>query len=721
MRQSPFSADTRTHIEPSALRLWIARQKPVVHAYIARPENAALWGIVLLASILRLSNLDLIEFKADEAGHLLRAAEILQTGQLPLVGSRASVGIAKPPLFSLLLTIPLLVSRDPRVAAAFIAVLNVAAVAGTYLLAKRYYGLRVALIAGTLFAVNPWAVVLSRKIFTADILSPFLVLYLYALHVAILDRRRWGWLLAVLSLGLMLYITFSPLPLLVLLGLLLCAFHGRVGWRDVAIGCALVALLFAPYLWYQRTQGLEDLRVLLAGAGPDATPSGATDPLRFATWIHSGRNLVSLAGASANEFLPAHSPLRRIDQFLGGLFMVSIPGMVALGLRSWARWKERRPAAGHVIVALWLLVTLAVIALQGVAVEPHYLVILYPVGFLAMALMVDWCLLSLSASSHMGIRWSRIGSWVLGAALLVIAGWQSYTVFSLYSLVARHDTTSGYGAPLRYWQRTAGLVRRETSAAGVAQVWVLTDGVDYAFEQSPAILHYLLQPDIEAVFLGQGGHEGLLLPVDRPGVYLLTRSTSPAEGLLRDLEAQETGVVLFPNPSMTAHALVAPARSAAEILAPITRRAFALYDSGALLMGYDWPDAATAGQVERLTTYWTFGDVPTAERQAVHSAFNHLLLPSGERVAQRDGFTLPERYWRKGLVLVQWFDLTLPQDLSEGDYGLLTGMYRLNDLTRNRVIDDEDWDAGDSLSLGPLHIGAAPGSDSQVTDTALAP
>ncbi|MHB1294889.1 MAG: glycosyltransferase family 39 protein [Anaerolineae bacterium] len=721
MRQAPITGNRRARLEPGAIRRWMTQCRAAVQTHLRRPENLVFWSIVLLAALLRLSNLDLIEFKADEAGHLLRASEILETGRLPLVGSRASVGIAKPPFFSLLLTLPLLISRDPRVVAGFIALLNVGAVAGTFLVARRYYGMRMAAIAGTLYAVNPWAVVLSRKIFTADVLAPFLVLYLYALHVAIVDRRRWGWLLAVLALGAMLYITFSPLPLVVLLIVLLCAYHKRANWRDLAIGAGLVGLLFAPYLLYLRGQGLQDARTLLTGPGAAADSAGLAGTLGFGTWLHSGRNLVSLAGAAAAEFLPAHSPLRRIDQALGVLFLLSIPGVVALGLRTWARWKDRRPAAGYVIVALWLLVSLAVIAIQGVAHEPHYLAILYPTGFLAMALVVDWALSALAERARGHRHWSRLVPWSLALALLIVAGWQSYTVLRLYDLVARHDTTGGYGTPLRYWLRTAELVRRETTEAGVAQVWVITDGVDYAFEQSPAILTYLLKPDVEAVFLGQGGNEGLLLPTERAGVYLLTRSAEPAEELLRTLGAQENGLVTFPDDAMTARALVTPARSVADTLALVPRRTYAFYDSGALLLGYGWPATAVPGQPARLATFWTFNDVPTSERYTQHSAFHHLLQPSGERAAQRDGFSLPERYWRKGLVLVQWFDMSLPEGLPEGEYDLLTGMYRLSDLTRNRVIDDEDWDVGDALTLGPLHVEAVPSAATSGTDTALAP
>ena len=48
----------------------------------------ALAAIMLLAAYLRLSNLDLTEFKLDEAHVCSRAAEFLASGRLPLVAIR---------------------------------------------------------------------------------------------------------------------------------------------------------------------------------------------------------------------------------------------------------------------------------------------------------------------------------------------------------------------------------------------------------------------------------------------------------------------------------------------------------------------------------------------------------------------------------------------------------------------------------------------------------
>lgn len=674
------------------IRLWLP--------YVERLTG---WGIVLLAAILRLSCLELIEFKADEAHHLLRGLEVLQL-RLPLVGSQASVGVAKPPMMSLLMAVPLLFGRDPRIASAFIALLNVFAVTGCYLLAGRYYSRRVALVAAALFAANPWAVVLSRKVFTADVLAPFLVLHLYALHAALIDDKPWGWFLAAFALGIAMNITFSPLPLVLVFFMLVLIYRRRVHWRPLLVGVLVSLLLFIPYL-YAESRRLEEVKGLLRSAtrgGP--TIGSMAQVARYALYLHSGYNLGALAGVSFPSFAPAHSGLRHLNGLAGALFILSLPMIVALVVRARFRKDDQR-SAQYTLIALWLWVSLAVVGLQSVVLDMHYLVILCPAGFLAMALTVDW-LWRMLAGWGKAMVWGRWASLVIGGGLVCLVAWQTYTVFYLYRFVAREDTSGGHGVPLRYWQEAARMVWREADSLGVREVRIITQGASVDYEEVPAILHYLLEPEVEAVFMGQGGNDCLLLPLEAPAVYLFTHPlTERLECTVAQLGGEEKGALLLPDGQTRLRVVVAPGHSREELLAA-TRRLSPpqRLDVGLTLLGYQWPSQARVGDTISLATYWAFEEVPAAERNVGHSLFNHLLDAQGKKIAQRDGFGLPERYWRQGLMLVQWFDLELPSEMPEGDYELITGLYRLSDLSRCQVLDEKGVAVGDHISLGSIHI-----------------
>jgi len=706
--QGPFM-DGVSVPEPAEVLHWSKRLWAQVCAALRQRNVQFFLGIVAIAALLRLSYLDLIEFKADEAQHLLRSARLVESGEWPLVGTMASVGIAKPPLMVYLMAIPLLLGRDPRVASGFIALLNVAAVGGLFLLVRRYYGLRPAAISTLLLAVNPWAVAYSRKVFTADLLLPFALVFLWGLLRALVDRRPWGWVSACLSLGLSLYLTFSPVPILLAFLALIVIYRGRVSWAHLVFGISLTILVFVPYLYYWNMNGMDGLVAALRslrGASDDVMPASKAVilPFQYASWLHSGHHYSSLAGASIREFAPLRSIFAPLTGVQVLIFLASLGSTAILAVRSWSRWREQEDAARYVILTVWLWLPLFFWTVARSQLQPHYMIVLYPAGFVSMGLLLDQILNLPYWPAFHRHWWVTFALPLVGLFLLVLVVWQSYSVFYLYDFVARYDTHGGYGIPYRFWRRTAVSALRQAEAENTDQVWVVTQGADIAYEEFPLILHYLLGPKTTGVFMGQGGNECLLLPAGRPGVYLITRDSAAVNDALQQLGAEERNTVPFPDRKMRARVLVAKARSVDETLAVIPQREFGLFDWGLQFLGYGWPGDARAGQTVRLSTYWSFANISGEAALAQHSLFNHLVDQQDSKLAQRDGFGLPERHWSEGLVLVQWFDLRLPAEVPAGTYRLRMGLYRLSDMARSRVVDESGYDLGDSLTLGPLLV-----------------
>ena len=692
---------------PTSAGIW-GRLRATFHA----PATQTLLAIVLLAAILRLGYLDMIEFKLDEARHLGNGLAIIENTRLPLVGSHSSLGLYKPPLMSYLLALPLLIGRDPRLASAFIALLNILGVAGLYLLAKRYYSQRIATLAALLLAVNPWAIVYSRKVFTADVLLPFGVLLLYGLHLALIDRDPWGWVLSPVALAIMLNITFSPALLVLTVLALIILYPRRAAPSYLLLGLCLATLISTPYLYYLNLSRLAEVkplvRRLLDSLGSSGGAGGSTPAaliLRMATWFHSGRNLASLSGASAEQFMPSHSRWFVFDRVAQAFFVLALASLPSLAVRAWSHWKERQDPAKYVILMAWLwLPLIALLAAEPGWFEPHYLVILYPASFLCIGLLLDWLLGRFDGGLFGRNCWAvplRLLCWLI---VLGMVGWQAYSVIYLYRFVGSHDTSGGYGLPLRFWQRIAQVTRREVVAAKTDQVWIVVQGTDPSYQEQPAILSYLLEPEVKAVFMGRGGHEAMLLPAARPGVYLLARHSPVVENMVAQLGGAQKALVLSPNDDLAARIYVTPAYPVDDMLALIEHEGLWALNGGQRLLGYDWPPDARPGATARLATYWTFVDVPQAARQVQHSAFAHVIAPDGEKVAQRDGFGLPERYWEGGLLLKQWFDIHLPEDLAAGDYHLVMGMYRLNDFSHNHFVDQAGNDLGQRIELGPVPI-----------------
>jgi 4-amino-4-deoxy-L-arabinose transferase-like glycosyltransferase len=667
------------------------------------PEQRIMWGIILLAAFLRLGYLDLIEFREEQVRYLTGGLEIVRDLRLPLAGLRLR-GVVEPPLMSYLLAIPLLIGRDPRISAAFIGLLNVGAVASSYLLARRYLGLRVAIISAALFAANPWAVTCARRISAVGVLVPLSVVELWALYRGVADRSRAAWAVATAVMGLMVGITLTAAPLLLALITLLVVYRRRVSWYHALFGICLAFIILLPYLYYQNIHRFSDMRAAVSSLRQEAGAAPVWLALQYASWVHSGRHLASLVGGAADRFLPSVSWLGRLEWLPLLTFLLSVPWVGVMVLTAWSHWRDGRDLARFAVLALWLWLPLGLLSLQAGGIEPRSLAVLYPAGFLAMGLAVDSLLGWIRARATCSRWWLpylQVPIWLI---LGLLVAWQAYSVVYLYGFVSRHDVQGQYGVPYRFWRYTAGLVRRAVRGVATDQVWVISQGADPERDEEPALLDYLLAPRVRTVFLGQGGTDCLLLPAGRPGVYLLTRPAPRAEQMLRQLRAEEKGVVLLPERDYDISVRVVETREVEEMLSLVDRRGLWGLDSGLRLVGYGVPAGARLGQLLPMTLSWTFQDIPAQEHSASHSLVSYVAGPTGTPLAQRQSFGLPERYWAEGLLLLQWVDLMLPRNLPDGEYALLLGMDRLNNPYRHRLIDEKGQVIGDAIPLGTVRV-----------------
>ena len=690
--------------EPQEILAWVSGLRGRLRTYLGDPRHQVMWGIILLACALRLGYLDLIEFRLDQAQRLLRALEFTKL-HLPSTGVPSSEGIATPPLMSYLLSIPVAFSRDPRVASAFVALLNVVAVIGCYRLARRYYGMRVAIIAAALFAVSPWAVVFSRRISPQGVLVPLGVWLLDALHIALVDRNPWGWVAAFAALGALLLTSLLAAPLALVLFVLVIIYHRRARWPHLLLGGCLLAIILMPYLHYQNVNRFEDFRTLVQNSGQRARePRNWVRAYQLASRAHSGQYLSSLARPSDADYEAARVLPDHLSRLAGLVFLVSLPAMIVLAVRTWSHWREHGDTSRSVILAVWLWLPLLALSVQGGPLDLGSFVILYPAGFLGMALLADR-VLSVGETSSPGWSWwialLRIGVWL--TCLLVVL-WHVYSVVNLYAFVAHEDTGDGYGVPYRFWRQAAGLARGEVKEAETDEAWVIADGSDVTREEMPMLFDYLLGPDISTVFLGKGGSECALLPVTQSAVYLLARSSPLSEQAIRRLGGQDRGVVVFPGGQSRVTVNVVGARLAEEALDLIQTRGLWALGSGLRLLGYDWPADARPGQAVSFSTYWTFADVSADERDSEHTLYAYLVAQDGTKVAECDGFGLAERYWREGLLLQQWCTMQLTPSVPAGDYNLFAGVYRPSDSGWDPHVDAEGQAPSSIIPLGRVQV-----------------
>ena len=167
---------------------------------------------------------------------------------LSLVGIPSSIGTYTPPLFVDLMGIPLLFSRNPVIAAGFIALLNCVAVGLCYIFCRRYFGQIAAIVAAGSFAVNPWAVFYSRKIWQQDLLPLFVIGFFFSLVAVVCEGRKKQLLTCLSCLAATTQLHLSSVYLLVVLAIVLLWFRPKIGWRIYVGGIAIVLFSYAPYI-----------------------------------------------------------------------------------------------------------------------------------------------------------------------------------------------------------------------------------------------------------------------------------------------------------------------------------------------------------------------------------------------------------------------------------------------------------------------------------------
>lgn len=424
-------------------------------------------AIAVLAAWLRLRELDLVEFKVDEAIAIDMARGVLD-GHFPSAGLTSSSGARNPPLLVYLTAIPLAVRDDPLAATAFVGLLAVAAVALTYFVLRPRFGPLVALSTAALFATAPWAVLFGRKVWGQNLLPIVSVGLLWSLF-AVLERRR-SRAIAFVPIGLCLafQLNFSAIALAIPAAAVVLHRARDVHWRALAVGVGIAFLLIEPWLLHQTTHGFADISALVSRGENEeaATPeSGPLDAFRVSLRLAGVGDWEYVAGDSLTPFAREAEPFwtlaRGASVVAGALFVLGL-ATSALSVVRCARVARRRPwlelevaAARRALLLVWLAGAWIVYAAPASdRLYPHYLIVTFPVSFVVLALGLA------DLTGVVRRRYDRAASLAAAAAVVVLC--VAFTAFTLsfHRYVGREGGTAGdYGVVYRDKAALADFVR----------------------------------------------------------------------------------------------------------------------------------------------------------------------------------------------------------------------------------------------------------------------
>ncbi len=396
------------------------------------PFLAPAWGgrdtvfcflIVLAAAVLRLLNLNYMEFKGDEAGNLFIAIDLVSGRTFPLVGIMSSIGTYTPAFFAYLMAIPVIFTRNPLLAAGFVALLNCAAVGLTYVFCRRYFGQIAAIIAAGFFAVNPWAVFYSRKIWQQDVLPVFVVGFFFSLLAVVCEGRKKHLLTCFACLAAATQLHLSSVYYLLVLVVVMAAFRPKVGWRIWLGGIGIFAASYVPYVVYDLLHQGYDVKLYMHA---------------FSAHSHFHREalVMPLALGSTLGFMHfADWPALDLFQAL-----VVVVGLVYLFVR------RRDPR--HTTLLLWYCVPTVFLMMSKLVLYPHYFICFYPIQFVVVGVVVSAVIQDMKPRD-------RALKYVTAALMVVLAGYQMLSSVRFVTAIAEPGPLAwswygaDYGPPFR--------------------------------------------------------------------------------------------------------------------------------------------------------------------------------------------------------------------------------------------------------------------------------
>jgi 4-amino-4-deoxy-L-arabinose transferase-like glycosyltransferase len=444
---------------------------------------------LFLAAVLRLGWPGIIEFKRDEATLSRLALDLAKGDHFPILGIGSSVGFPNAPINVYLFTIPYVFGDNPILATLFVGFLNILAVALLWKMTRRYFGPVAAFLASLFYAVSPWAVIYSRKIWAQDILAPFIIATVFTGFLGFLELKpkRWAQLLHLLLLAITVQIHFGAVTLIPLTLLMLI-----LGWRQIRrefwMGVGLAGLVSLPFIY-----GLYDADLLSLSAihdsldksspdGEETTRELSSTSLDYAWFTVAGTDIHSLTGE--NQF---QRYLETVPSVYWLFKLIPIGTIIlALALALLAYRKRYSPVLVITVLA-WLILPIITFTYTWAEPTPHYMIPMMPVAYMLFAVGIV-LLYHLLASIPSMVQYQRTLVYGIGILITLIVVFQSWLLIALLRFVDTHDTTGAFGTPLHYL-----LDIREVVLESNSKRVILADiGDSPAFDNDPAVWDILL-------------------------------------------------------------------------------------------------------------------------------------------------------------------------------------------------------------------------------------
>lgn len=398
--------------------------------------------IFLLSSIFRLFNLDLMEFKSDEATTIYQTVQFFDRPHLIQRGLISGTGVHNFPLFSYLMIGFATLSQDPQILSWIIALINSLLVSAFFLLVKKYYSFLTAFFAASLLTLSPWGVIFSRKIWAQDLIFLFLIPFFWLLHELILRKNAKVILPLFLLLTLLVQLHGSGLFLLAVTILTLLILRVKVNFKSAVLGILIGLIPTIPYIFFQINSYPQcpDCEAFLKYQQSFRTFDFYNFFRPFQ--IISGLGYHFVLGKSYADFIVTHPLVNLLKYIFASGFLVILTGILLVII------KKR----GYLYLVIYFVAIPFLYFITQTQAFMHYFVIIIPVSILLFAITLN------IAYSFLRSKFLKIS--IIAYFLIFLSSNITFLIF-FYNFLANKKQIEGDYGPI--YSLTKSFIEKETS------------------------------------------------------------------------------------------------------------------------------------------------------------------------------------------------------------------------------------------------------------------
>jgi hypothetical protein len=649
--------------------------------------------LLLLATVLRVGWPTLSEFKFSEARLEALALELTREGRIPLVGVPSSAGFDHSPVSVYLYVPAFLFTSNPIPATIYGGLIGAAAVGLCWWLARRWSGGGhwAALLTTLLFAVSPWSVAFSRKIWQVTFVPLLTLAFIGFLISALIEgpsahaseahRWRLAWALAIY--GLLVQVHPSTVALVPALLLWLIVFRRRVRIAPLIVGGLLAAFTAIPFLLHQAQSNWPAIVALRS------MPKAEWDlsAVRLAWEAITGRSVHALAG-NAYPLLRTVPQLSRTFNAIGWLTVVASLWSLWRILAYWRgrRLVDRQTAQVDLVLVSWLTIPILFNIRHSLDLHLHFLILVAPAAYLIIGRAVEdaasriWARVSNGRFPTAYARISSVvGTGVMGFLMLA----QVSALILMARFVSDTDTPGGFGTPLGHYLEIVNETVQQATDRNADELLVVGQGDSTIVDGTPAIFDVLLRSRTTYRFVD--GRSAAVFPPHRT-LVLMTPEPGAAARWYRLWQTYE----LLDGYHFVALDGAWPQESLEQVAGP------RVFENGIELQGYAWE--ATQINEGRFSLLW---QILWLNPQDTHF-YLHLSDREGQLWGRQDSVGYPTAHRQKGDRIIGEFDIINQGSGSSTAHTARVGLYFYPQVINVPVIDDAGNPIDETVTMGPL-------------------